>query len=142
MTELTEKQKAFCLEYVKDYNGKQAAIRAGYSSKTASVMASKLLTKGKVRDEVNHLQDELIEDASITKEYIIQQLKDVVRRATKSNRLADKNRALELLGKHIGAWEADNLQKAPVQQTAVVLDAGASLEALQAEYERSARRKK
>ena len=32
---LTDKQKAFCDEYLVDLNGKQAAIRAGYSEKTA-----------------------------------------------------------------------------------------------------------
>ena len=36
---LTEKQKAFVKEYVIDFNGTQAAIRAGYSAKTANRIA-------------------------------------------------------------------------------------------------------
>lgn len=34
MSKLTKKQEAFCQEYVVDFNGTQAAIRAGYSGKT------------------------------------------------------------------------------------------------------------
>ena len=33
--DLSPKQSAFCREYVLDYNGRQSAIRAGYSAKTA-----------------------------------------------------------------------------------------------------------
>jgi len=45
MSDLTPKQKAFCDEYIIDLNATQAAIRAGYSKKTANVMGSQLLTK-------------------------------------------------------------------------------------------------
>lgn len=47
-TELTPKQRVFCLEYLVDLNGKQAAIRAGYSAHSAEVTASKLLRVPKV----------------------------------------------------------------------------------------------
>lgn len=42
---LTPKQALFVAEYVKDFNGTQAAIRAGYSKKTAAEIASENLTK-------------------------------------------------------------------------------------------------
>lgn len=41
---LTPKQELFALEYLKDLNGTQAAIRAGYSPKTAQEQASRLLS--------------------------------------------------------------------------------------------------
>jgi phage terminase small subunit len=44
----TEKQKRFALEYIVDFNGKQAAIRAGYSERTAEQQASRLLRNVKV----------------------------------------------------------------------------------------------
>lgn len=47
--ELTAKQKRFCEEYSIDFNGKQAAIRAGYSLKTANEQASRLLTNVNVK---------------------------------------------------------------------------------------------
>lgn len=48
-TGLSDKQKNFCLEYLKDFNGTQAAIRAGYSKKTARQQAQVLLTKIDIR---------------------------------------------------------------------------------------------
>jgi phage terminase small subunit len=46
---LTPKQTRFVEEYLVDLNGKQAAIRAGYSPKTAEVQASRLLRNAKVQ---------------------------------------------------------------------------------------------
>jgi phage terminase small subunit len=46
---LTPKQSRFVAEYLIDLNGKQAAIRAGYSAKTAEVQASQLLRIAKIQ---------------------------------------------------------------------------------------------
>lgn len=46
---MTAKQLAFCQEYVVDKNGTQAAIRAGYSDKTANEQASRLLTNVNIK---------------------------------------------------------------------------------------------
>ena len=42
---LTEKQKRFCDYYIEDPNATQAAIRAGYSKKTARFIGNENLTK-------------------------------------------------------------------------------------------------
>lgn len=55
MAELNKKQQSFCIEYIKDFNGKQAAIRAGYSKKTAEVQASQILRILKVQDFIKDL---------------------------------------------------------------------------------------
>lgn len=49
---LTRKQKAFVQEYLVDLNGTQAAIRAGYSPRTAQVQASKMLALPHVQEAV------------------------------------------------------------------------------------------
>ena len=49
---LTARQVAFCLEYLIDYNGTQAAIRAGYKPKGAHVQASVNLRNPKVQEEL------------------------------------------------------------------------------------------
>ena len=49
---LTTKQKLFVSEYLVDRNAKQAAIRAGYSAKTAEVQGSRLLSNVKVKELV------------------------------------------------------------------------------------------
>lgn len=64
---LTDKQKKFCYEYCVDLNGTQAAIRAGYSEKTAAAIASQNLIKLNIQSEVKKLQDNLAETAGLTK---------------------------------------------------------------------------
>jgi phage terminase small subunit len=44
-------------EYIIDLNGKKAAIRCGYSPKTAESQASRLLRKDKVANKIKELQD-------------------------------------------------------------------------------------
>lgn len=55
---MNERQAKFCREYLLDGNGRQAAIRAGYSAATAEVQASRLLTYDNVRGEIERLRDE------------------------------------------------------------------------------------
>ena len=52
---LTLKQELFCREYIVDLNGRQAAIRAGYSEKTAQEQASRLLSLVKVQGRISEL---------------------------------------------------------------------------------------
>ena len=49
MNKLTNRQKRFVEEYLIDLNARQAAIRAGYSPKTAQEQASRLLANVKVQ---------------------------------------------------------------------------------------------
>ncbi len=53
---LSKKRAAFCREYVFDYNGTQAAIRAGYSKRTADRQAEQLLKKLEVKEEIKRLE--------------------------------------------------------------------------------------
>jgi len=55
MQPLTSKQRAFAGEYAKDGNRRQAALRAGYSSKAASQQAGKLLEDERVKDRIAKL---------------------------------------------------------------------------------------
>ncbi len=65
--ELTEKQKLFCLYYIKNFNATQAAIRAGYSKCSAHVSGPRLLGNDRVRNEIRRLKgvmhEELLIDA-------------------------------------------------------------------------------
>ena len=55
LDDLTEKQYKFCMEYCKDFNGTQAAIRAGYSKDSAMEQASRLLRNVKVSQQLDLL---------------------------------------------------------------------------------------
>jgi phage terminase small subunit len=63
--ELNPKQAAFCREYIKDCNGKQAAIRAGYAPKNAEVKAAQILRIVNVKKEISRLLGELLQEAKI-----------------------------------------------------------------------------
>ena len=56
MAKLTNKQEAFCIEYMKDSNGTQAAIRAGYSKNSARQIAEENLSKPDIAARIKDLQ--------------------------------------------------------------------------------------
>lgn len=64
--ELTDVQKRFCIEYLKDFNATQAAIRAGYSKKSASVQASRLLSKANIQEYISLKAKKIEERAEIS----------------------------------------------------------------------------
>lgn len=73
-TKLTNKQQAFCREYVKNgYNGTQAAISAGYSKKTANEIAAQNLTKLSIKEKIEHHKSHLEELLNISKSRIIKE---------------------------------------------------------------------
>ena len=71
---LSDKQKLFCLEYLVDLNGKQAAIRSGYSKKTAEVQASRLLSNAKVKKFIDKAVARRAEKLEITTDKVVQEL--------------------------------------------------------------------
>lgn len=68
---LTNKQQAFIEEYLVDLNGTQAAIRAGYSKDTASVIAHENLTKPRIAEAIDKA---LEERAGVTRPRIVTEL--------------------------------------------------------------------
>ena len=74
---LTPKQDLFVMEYVVDLNGKQAAIRAGYSARTAEVQASRLLSHVKVQEAVQRAQESLLARVAVTQEDVIRELAQI-----------------------------------------------------------------
>lgn len=56
---LTDKQLRFIEEYLKDYNATQAAIRAGYSKRTASTSGYRNINNDELQIELNKQQDML-----------------------------------------------------------------------------------
>lgn len=71
---LTPKQDLFVAEYLVDLNATQAAIRAGYSAKTAAEQASRLLTNVKVSDSIKQAMDARSARTEITQDRVLQEL--------------------------------------------------------------------
>lgn len=75
---LTAKQQRFCDEYLIDLNATQAAIRAGYSKKTANEQASRLLANVNIQQYLQKKKTKLEEKFTISQESILRELHSVV----------------------------------------------------------------
>ena len=63
--ELTEKQKLFCLYYIKSFNATMAAIKAGYSKDTAYYSGYENLRKPKIAAEIKRLKGQIVSELYI-----------------------------------------------------------------------------
>lgn len=140
MDKLTKKQKRFCDEYLIDLNATQAAIRAGYSAKTADQQGSRMLTNVKVKSYIDSQLEQMhnektadtqeiieyltavLRGESVATEIVIEKLPEGSSRArtiTKEPSERERLKAAELLGKRYGLYtdnikvedEADKAQK-------------------------------
>ncbi|WP_347271646.1 terminase small subunit [Rhizorhabdus histidinilytica] len=71
---MTPKQRAFVLEYLVDLNATQAAIRAGYSAKTADQQGSRLLANVKVAEAISAAQLARSEKTKIDADWVLARL--------------------------------------------------------------------
>jgi len=63
--DLNDKQRLFCIEYLKDFNATQAATRAGYSVKTARSIGAENLTKPDIQAELSAQIGDILKQAKI-----------------------------------------------------------------------------
>lgn len=70
---MTDQMRAFACEYTIDFNGKAAAIRAGYAEKSAAVSASKLLSREDVQAIIQQRMAKLEAKTGITAERVLQE---------------------------------------------------------------------
>ncbi len=111
-----DRQIQFAQEYVIDFNGKQAAIRAGYAARSAEVTACKMLRTAKVRSEVERLLSDDVGRRNEIRERNIDELLPLaytdaaveLKKDKDGNVIEvsfrDKLRAIELLGKMHGLF--------------------------------------
>jgi phage terminase small subunit len=115
MSELTVKQKAFIEALpVNQWNGTKAAIEAGYSPKSAGVMAHRLLKNPKIAEELEKRMGEIAEKTDVEIAEIVVALRKFAfggKKATNTEQL----KALELLGKFKGMY-TDRLQTEQTEQ--------------------------
>lgn len=116
---LTPKQEMFCCEYLVDLNATQAAIRAGYSAKTAGSMSVKLVAKSAIQRRIRELRVEREKRVSVTADYVLISIVDTMERCKQAEPVLDKDglptgefkfdsgavlKGAELLGKHLAMW--------------------------------------
>ena len=113
MAELNERQKLFCEEYLKDRNATQAAIRAGYSPKTAQPQSARLLSNVMVQEYIQHSVKEISDENRVTAERVILELAKgaFAELDTTEMKFSDKLKCLELLCKHLGLLDGQGAGK-------------------------------
>ena len=77
MSDLTGKRARFVSEYLIDLNGTQAAIRAGYSVKTANEQASRLLANVSVQAHLQKRMKEREQRTEINADYVLKRLVEI-----------------------------------------------------------------
>jgi phage terminase small subunit len=102
MEKLTPKQKRFCDEYLKDLNGTQAAIRAGYSKKTANAIAAENLTKPYIAEHIKKRMEKLEKSTVADAQEVVEFLTAVMRGEKLGMRSSDQLKAAELMAKRWG----------------------------------------
>lgn len=123
---LSGKKERFCEEYIIDYNGTKAAIRAGYSEESARTAAWRLLKNDDVAARVRELQEEFNKKRSFDdKNRVLNELWDVYEKAIQKTPVMEwdsekhayvpngewafdgktASKALELIGKLNGMFE-------------------------------------
>ena len=115
MAKLNAKQVRFCEEYLIDLNATQAAIRSGYSEKTAKEIGCENLTKPNIASYIAELKAERSAETKIDAAWVLSRLQRVHDRCMQEEAVTDReggatgeykfehsgaNRALELIGKH------------------------------------------
>jgi phage terminase small subunit len=103
MKKLTPKQQMFVKEYLIDLNASQAAIRAGYSEKTAKEQASRLLTNVNVAEAVQAEMDKRAESATMSAQDTLKTISRVIQACEEEDPVKNANAILkgcELYGKH------------------------------------------
>ncbi|MDD3772284.1 MAG: terminase small subunit [Weeksellaceae bacterium] len=71
---MNQKQEKFCREYLIDLNATQAAVRAGYSEKTAYSIGGRLLKNVEIQNRISELQRDLQRASEITAIRILEEL--------------------------------------------------------------------
>jgi len=99
---LNPKQKRFCEEYIIDLNATQAAIRCGYSEKTADVQASRLLADVRIQRRIAALIAERTKNTDISAEKVLQGIASIA--FSTEARHNDRLKGFELLGKYLALF--------------------------------------
>ena len=121
---LSPKQQRFVEEYLIDLNATRAAIRAGYSKKTARAIASENLAKPNIQEAVAKAKRERSDATKVNAEWVLKQAVELHQRCMQEIRpvrnpmtreqvyddnghtlftfnAAAANRSLEIIGKHV-----------------------------------------
>lgn len=144
---LTAKQQTFVQEYLVDLNATRAAIRAGYSEKTAGQIGDENLKKPEIASAIQAAMDARSERTNITVDYVLQSIYSTMERCKQVEPVLDRKgdpvmvetpdggearaytfnaagvlKGAELLGKHLKLF-TDKIEHSTSDQLAEILAA-------------------
>ena len=122
---LTKKQETFAKEYLIDLNCTQAAIRAGYSEKTAYSIGSRLLKNVEILSLIEELREERAKQLNLDAYWVLKRLKEISDKSMQAEPVyqwdyeaqsmvptgefkfdsTGANKSTELIGKHLGMFK-------------------------------------
>lgn len=137
---LTAKQQRFCDEYLIDLNATQAAIRAGYSKKTAYAIGEENLKKPDLRRYIDKRMEEKETELIADQDEVLRYLTAVMRGKSNASVLArdsegadqviqkppdekERLKAAELLGKRYGLY-TDRIEQEVDMELSITVDYG------------------
>ena len=110
---MTPKRIAFVQEYLKDLNATQAAIRAGYSERTAGQTGHEILKFPEIQAALADAQAERSERTKVDAAFVLNGLQREAAAGDTGEPNTARIRAMELLGKHLGMF----VERAQVEVT-------------------------
>lgn len=134
--ELSAKQSAFVDEYLVDLNATQAAIRAGYSEKTAGAMGGENLQKPEIQQALTEKMRIRSDRVEIKADYVLATIQTTVERCRQAEPVRDKDgketgeykfdatntlKGCELLGRHLGLFK-DRVEVSQVKNLGELVD--------------------
>lgn len=125
MVKFTDKQQRFIDEYLVDLNATQAAIRAGYSERTAYSQGQRLLKNVEVSARIEELKKTRADRLNLDAYWVLKRLMEISDRAMQQEPVMEwdyseqklvpsgeyqfdssgANKATELIGKHLGMFK-------------------------------------
>ena len=141
---MNDRQELFCQEYLKEMNATKAAIKAGYSEKTAYSQGQRLLKNVEIKDRIKSIREQIQNENIATIKDIEEFLSlsmngeideevvlvvgegdgfSKIEKARKQIALKDRLKAAELLGKRYGLFK-DKVDITGEVRTVVVDDIG------------------
>jgi phage terminase small subunit len=124
---LNGKQQLFADYYIETLNATQAAIKAGYSEKTAYSQGQRLLKHVEIKDYIEEIMEKKDKQRVASQDEILEILTRIVRgeeteelyyhmtgeTINKKPKISDRLKAIELLGKRYNLFDKDNIDTIP-----------------------------
>ncbi len=124
MAKLTPKQQAFVDEYLISLNATQAAIKAGYSPKTARQIGEQNLSKLDIKRAISDAQQKRIQRTQVTQDEVISGLLLEAKREGEGTSHAARVSAWTQLGRHLGMFtdKMESTSKVEVSTLSQMMD--------------------